>query len=47
MLLYHQRLTYACLHDLADLLGGAAPDRGRAVHDEVARLHERYGKRVV
>jgi glycerol-3-phosphate dehydrogenase len=42
MLLYHQRLTCACLHRLADLL----PVHGSVAEDEVARLKARYGKRV-
>jgi glycerol-3-phosphate dehydrogenase len=48
MLLYHQRLTYACLRELADLLRSKFPhlDREAAVDDEVARLKARYGKRV-
>ncbi len=51
MLLYHQRLTKACLERLADLLtaaGHLAPgDQPHAVTAEVARLAAHYGKHVV
>jgi len=50
MLLYHQRLTRACLHRLAELLveSGhlAAPETEIAVDRETARLQARYCKRV-
>ena len=50
MLLYHQRLTKACLHRLAELLAEAgrlpADQIDTAVAAEIARLKERYGKRV-
>ncbi len=51
MLLYHQRLTKACLERLAELLiahGHLAPgDQQRAVAAEVERLAAHYGKHVV
>ncbi len=50
MLLYHQRLTGACLRRLAELLAAAGRIPGnaceRVVADEIARLQARYGKRV-
>jgi glycerol-3-phosphate dehydrogenase len=50
MLLYHQRLTYACLHRLVDLLRWTRqplPSSAETlVAEEVARLMSRYGKRV-
>jgi glycerol-3-phosphate dehydrogenase len=50
MLLYHQRLTKACLRRLAELLAEAgvlpAADVGTATTDEVSRLQARYAKRV-
>ncbi len=50
MLLYHQRLTRACLRRLAELLAAAgriAPDAcERAAADEIERLKVHYGKRV-
>jgi glycerol-3-phosphate dehydrogenase len=50
MLLYHQRLTRACLACLADQLAAAGRlEKGRveqAVDDEVERLKTRYGKHV-
>jgi glycerol-3-phosphate dehydrogenase len=50
MLLYHQRLSLACLARLAEVLveGGklVAEQAHQAVSDEVARLAARYGKRV-
>ncbi len=51
MLLYHQRLTRACLDRLAGLLGeeGKLPaaDVSAAVSGDVERLATRYGKQVV
>jgi glycerol-3-phosphate dehydrogenase len=50
MLLYHQRLTKACLRRLAELLIEAdqlpAAQIDAAVADEIARLKARYGKHV-
>jgi glycerol-3-phosphate dehydrogenase len=50
MLLYHQRLTRACLASLAELLAKAghleAGQTHSAVAAEVARLKARYGKNV-
>ncbi|MGD9722367.1 MAG: glycerol-3-phosphate dehydrogenase/oxidase [Pirellulales bacterium] len=45
MLLYDQRITYATLHCLADLLPRAT-DRDAMVSAEAARLKSRYGKIV-
>lgn len=51
MLLYHQRLTKACLQCLAALLAEAgrlsATQTDAAVDAEIDRLKTRYGKRVV
>jgi glycerol-3-phosphate dehydrogenase len=50
MLLYHQRLTRACLASLAELLAEAGDlktdQTHSAVEAEVARLKSRYGKNV-
>jgi glycerol-3-phosphate dehydrogenase len=47
MLLYHQRLTSASLHALADIVGYESPAaREKAVEDEIARLRAHYGRRV-
>jgi glycerol-3-phosphate dehydrogenase len=50
MLLYHQRLTKACLRGLAELLAEAGrlppAEIEAAVAAEITRLNERYGKRV-
>jgi glycerol-3-phosphate dehydrogenase len=50
MLLYHQRLTKACLEQLADALVNAGHlqphETGDAVASEIARLQSRYAKRV-
>jgi hypothetical protein len=50
MLLYHQRLSRACVGRLAELLveGGKllADEARNSVSDEVARLAARFGKRV-
>jgi glycerol-3-phosphate dehydrogenase len=51
MLLYHQRLTRACLERLAELLveNGclSLDEQARAVAAEIERLASRYGKHVV
>lgn len=50
MLLYHQRLTRACLQRLAELLAEAGrlpvAEIDAVVAAEITRLKERYGKRV-